>query len=144
MLLDTNILSELMRARPNPAIIEWLDRQPADQLFVSSISRAEIELGIALLPEGKRQNELRSAAEDMFAVFAGKNIPFDELAAQQYGILVAERIRIGRPISVEDAQIAAIAIVRNLSLATRNSKDFAHIKDLLVINPWDCGRSSVQ
>lgn len=72
MLLDTNILSELMRACPNPAIIEWLDRQPADQLFVSAISRAEIELGIALLPEGKRQNELRSAAEDMFAVFAGK------------------------------------------------------------------------
>jgi len=137
MLLDTNILSELMRPRPFPAVMEWLDTQPVDQLFTSAVTLAEIELGIALLPEGRRKADLYFAARKMFTEFTDRCLPFNDLAAQQYGQLVAARIAIGRPISVEDAQIAAIAIAHKLPVVTRNIKDFNSIDHLKLINPWE-------
>jgi predicted nucleic acid-binding protein len=137
MLLDTNILSELMRPTPFPAVVEWLDAQPAEQLFISAVTQAEIELGLALLPEGKRKKELRKAAKEIFALFDGRNLPFDKAAAQKYALIVSARVKAGRPISVEDAQIAAIARANNLRLITRNSKDFEQIDGLIVINPWN-------
>ena len=137
MLLDTNILSELMRPSPFPAVVEWLDAQPAEQLFISAVTQAEIELGLALLPEGRRKNELLQAAKEIFSLFDGRNLPFDAAAAQEYALIVAARVKAGRPVSVEDAQIAAIARANNLRLVTRNSKDFERIDGLIVINPWD-------
>jgi predicted nucleic acid-binding protein len=137
MLLDTNILSELMRPSPFPAVVEWLDAQPAEQLFISAVTQAEIELGLALLPEGRRKNELLQAAKEIFSLFDGRNLPFDAAAAQEYALIVAARVKAGRPVSVEDAQIAAIARANNLRLITRNSKDFELIDGLIVINPWD-------
>ena len=137
MLLDTNILSELMRPSPFPAVVEWLDAQPAEQLFISAVTQAEIELGLALLPEGRRKNELLQAAKEIFSLFDGRNLPFDAAAAQEYALIVAARVKAGRPVSVEDAQIAAIARGNNLRLVTRNSKDFERIDGLIVINPWD-------
>jgi len=137
ILLDTNVLSEFMRIAPNPAVVAWLDEQSADTVWISAITRAEIELGIALLAEGQRKQGLGLKAETMFErEFAGRCLPFDAAAASRYARIVAARTQSGAPISVEDAQIAAIARVNGLALATRNVADFRQIEALDVINPW--------
>ncbi|MDO9597942.1 MAG: type II toxin-antitoxin system VapC family toxin [Azoarcus sp.] len=137
ILLDTNVLSEFMRPQPAIQVVAWLDGQPADTLHVSAVSQAEIELGLALMPAGKRQAGLASAARAMFEEdFAGRCLPFDSAAALHCARLVAVRTRMGRPISVEDAQIAAIALARGMPLATRNTADFRDIEGLSLIDPW--------
>lgn len=142
MLLDTNVLSEFMRPQPAPQVVAWLDAQDPARLYTSAVSRAEIELGLALMPAGQRQRGLAQAALAMFDEdFAGHCLPFDERAASHYARAVANRTRMGRPISVEDAQIAAIALTNDWPLATRNTADFEHIDQLVVINPWETGQS---
>jgi hypothetical protein len=137
ILLDTNVLSELMRPTPAAEVLDWFDRQSGAAFYVGAIVRAEILLGIALLPAGQRRDRLATAAEQMFAEdFPGRSLPFDDLCASEYAVLVAARTRQGRAISTEDAQIAAIALVHGLSLATRNEKDFKGIDGLTVLNPW--------
>lgn len=137
ILLDTNVLSELMRPKPAAEVLDWFDRQQDAASFVSAITHAEILLGIALLPAGKRRDNLASAAEQMFAEdFAGRSLPFDDGCAAEYALLVAARTRQGHAISTEDAQIAAIALSHRLPLATRNGKDFKGIDGLTVIDPW--------
>lgn len=141
ILLDTNVLSEFMRPQPSASVVSWLDDQPAGEVYTSAITRAEIELGLTLMPPGKRQEALSRAARAMFAEdFAGRCLPFDEDAARHYARVVSARTRAGRPISVEDAQIAAIALARRMPLATRNTTDFALIDGLEVVNPWGDGR----
>jgi len=138
ILLDTNILSEFMRSQPSPKVLSWLDEQPASEVFTSAISRAEIELGLLLMPPGKHQKALSQAAGAMFAEdFAGRCLPFDEEAAGHYAAIVSTRTRAGRPISVEDAQIAAIALAHRMPLATRNIADFEGIDGLELVNPWN-------
>lgn len=139
ILLDTNVLSELMKAEPHAAVLRWFADQSAQTRYVvSAITQAEILLGIALLPAGKKRTALASTAQHMFEQeFQGLNLAFDEEAAPGYASLVAQRSRAGAPISVEDAQIAAIATRHRVPLATRNVKDFQHIPDLVLINPWD-------
>lgn len=136
ILLDTNVLSELMKPAPDAGVIGWLDGQLAETLFISAITRAEIELGIALLPDGQRKQKIAAAAQRMFVEFSDRTLSFGETAAIQYGQLVAAHTQNGRPLTVEDAQIAAIALANGLRVATRNEKDFANIPDLTVINPW--------
>ncbi|MGC9236755.1 MAG: type II toxin-antitoxin system VapC family toxin [Thiomonas sp.] len=137
ILLDTNVLSECMRPDPSARVMAWLDAQAAGQLWVCAISRAEIELGIALLVDGRRKHALRTAAEAMFAEdFGGRCLSFDAVAASRYAALVSSRMRLGRPISVEDAQIAAIALAHGMTLATRHTRDFEAIEGLLVVDPW--------
>lgn len=137
ILLDTNVLSELMRPKPAVEVLDWFGRQQRASYFVSAVTRAEILLGIALLPAGKRRNGLASAAEQMFEEdFAGSPLPFDGHCAAEYALLVAARMRSGQAISTEDAQIAATALRHDLSLATRNGKDFKGIEGLTVVNPW--------
>lgn len=136
-LLDTNVLSELMRAAPNPAVLDWMNSQAPHKLFISAITRAEIELGIALLPAGKRKTNLATQAKAMCEEdFAGKCLPFDDRSASLYAALVAARTRQGLPISVEDAQIAAISLRNQKTLVTRNTADFEKIQGLSFINPW--------
>lgn len=144
VLLDTNVLSELMRPRPDPVVLEWFAaRGKKTRFLVSAITQAEILLGIALLPAGKKRSALADVAEQMFEQeFQGMNLPFDEHAAQQYAAIVALRNRRGRPISVEDAQIAAIATHHRVPLATRSTKDFDHLPGVLVLNPWETGVAS--
>ena len=140
ILLDTNVLSEFMRPQPLGSVVAWLDEQPANEVYTSAISRAEIELGLLLMPPGKRQEALSQAARAMFAEdFAGRCLPFDEDAAHQYARIVSVRMRAGQPISVEDAQIAAIALACRMPLATRNTADFKLIDGLEVVNPWNDG-----
>lgn len=136
ILLDTNVLSELMRAESSRKVIEWLDRQEAPDLYICAITRAEIELGLCLLPDGLRKDQLKLAASSMFEEFSGRCLPFEENSAIHYGQLVAHRQRSGRPISIEDAQISAISLTYGMTLATRNTKDFKFIKELRLVNPW--------
>jgi hypothetical protein len=137
ILLDTNVISELMRPAPDRKVIDWLDAKPESDIWISSISMAEIHLGIALLPDGKRKEMLLDLTEKMVREdFSGKCLPFDCEASVEYAWIVSKRNRNGHPISVEDAQIAAIALFGELTLATRNVKDFTGIEGLDVVNPW--------
>lgn len=134
--LDTNILSELMRPKPDMNVLNWLDRQYADELYITAITLAEIRLGIALLPDGKRKEALSHAADQTLEHFTETQLDFTGKAAQEYANIIAKRTEAGRPISIEDAQIAAITQVNDAVLVTRNVKDFdlIHIK---IINPFD-------
>lgn len=137
ILLDTNVVSELMRAAPARAVVDWLDAQPAETVWISAITIAEIRLGLARLPAGKRREALTVLADAMIDEdFAAACLPFDRAAAGHYATIVADRLKRGRPISVEDAQIAAIARAADLTLATRNLEDFAAIDGLALANPW--------
>jgi hypothetical protein len=137
ILLDTNVISELMRPKPDAHVVEWLDRQKDVSFWICSITQAEILTGLALMQEGKRQHGLMHVATTMFDEdFAKRCLPFDSDAAKHYAIIVSERTQQGSPISVEDAQIASIARANGLSIATRNVKDFANIQGLVVLNPW--------
>ena len=136
-LLDTNVLSELMRERPAAAVVDWFALNTHVAMYTSTITQAEILTGIALLPTGKRRTSLAVAAEQMFEQdFAENCLAFDTAAAKNYAVLVAARTRQGQPISTEDAQIAAIALAAGLAVATRNIKDFENIDSLMLANPW--------
>ncbi len=138
ILLDTNVLSELMKPAPDKQVVSWLDKQSEWNLWTSSITLAEIFLGISLLNDGKKKTMLFELAQQMFDEdFKGRCLPFDDQAAVEYAVIVAKRTKIGRPVSVEDAQIASISKTANLVLATRNIKDFDEIDGLRLINPWN-------
>ena len=126
-----------MRPQSDKKVLAWLQRQRLP-FYTSTITRAEILLGIALLPNGKRRESLALAAEQMFTQdFAHRCLHFDNEAAAEYALAVASRQRAGLPISTEDGQIAAIALRHGLPLATRNGKDFTRIENLTVFNPWE-------
>lgn len=126
-----------MRPNPDLRLVSWLDAQPASQLWTSAITRTEIELGLALMPAGRRKEALAATARIMFEEdFARRCLAFEDQAATYYAQLAANRIRSGNPISVEDTQIAAIALANKMQLATRNTKNFLAIDGLIVINPW--------
>lgn len=135
-LLDTNVLSELLRAAPAPAVITWFGSQPPHTLFVSAVTQAEMMLGARVLPAGKRRTTLEAALSGMFEDdFAGRVLPFDAAAADVFASVVSARRAAGRPISQFDAQIAAIARCHRMQLATRNVGDFEGC-DLGLVNPW--------
>ena len=138
VLLDTNVLSELMRPDPNEGVVRWIDEQPDDEVWISAVTVGEIQLGVALLPQGRRKQLLTKIADQMLKEeFFEKCLPFDFEAAGEYAKIVASRNHQGRPVTVEDAQIAAIAITADIVLATRNTKDFLGIAGLKLINPWE-------
>jgi|ERR1022692_1575919 predicted nucleic acid-binding protein len=137
IILDTNVLSELMRPKPSPLVVTWAAKQPATELFTTSITEAEIFYGIQLLTKGKRREGLLAAAEAMFAEdFKGRIFGFESDAARVFSTIAAHRRALGRPISHADAQIAAIAQVRGAKLATRNVTDFENC-DLAIVDPWN-------
>ena len=125
ILLDTNVLSEILRTSPDPAVLEWFSKQRDDELHVSAVTQAEMLLGVRLLPQGKRRQRLDDAMRGLFDTdFAGRVLPFDAPSVAHYVEVVATRRRAGRPISQFDAQIAAIALQNDASLATRDLGDF--------------------
>lgn len=137
VLLDSNVLSELMRPQPSAVVLGWFAQQEGTVFYTSAITQAELLLGVALLPGGKRRDAIAGAVEQMFDQdFVGRCLPFDELAAHEYAALVATRNKAGMPISTEDAQIAAIALQKGMALATRNTKDFRKISELVLLDPW--------
>lgn len=125
ILLDTNVVSEIMKARPHPRVIAWLNEVEASRLWLSAVTIAEIEYGLHSLPEGARRRTLRYRFEGFVeTAFAGRVLPFGRAAAAIYGEVMGHRRAAGRPMSVADGQIASIALSRSLKLATRNTKDF--------------------
>ena len=139
IILDTNVLSALMRPELNPAISRWVDQYVNADLFITAITRAEVERGLNLLPGGNKRNVYRQCADATFAQFESRCLPFEQAAAVHFGAIQATRQRAGRPISTEDAQIASIALVHDMILATRNTRDFRLIDGLGLINPWESG-----
>jgi predicted nucleic acid-binding protein len=136
-LIDTNVLSELMRENPAPQVLAWFASQNANLMQTSAITHAEILAGIALLPAGKRREAVAHAASQIFEEdFAGRCIDFGGQAVRHYALVRAQRQLAGRPIDTADAQIAAIALATHLTLITRNTKDFEGIDNLQVVNPW--------
>ena len=136
IILDTNVFSELLRARPAPRVLSWVDGQAQDTLFATSITEAEILTGIAILPDGRRRDRLTVAANRLFGeLFQDRVWPFDRGAAHSYAAIVAGRRAGGRSVSQFDCQIAAIARSRRMALATRNIRDFEEC-GIEVINPW--------
>jgi predicted nucleic acid-binding protein len=136
ILLDTNVLSELMKPNPAAPLVAWIGKQPTSELFTSAITEAEIFYGIEILAKGKRREGLLAAAEAMFTEdFAGRVYGFESAAAREFSRIAAHRRELGRPINHADAQIAAIARVGGAKLATRNATDFAEC-GIDIIDPW--------
>lgn len=136
IILDTNVISELLTPSPNTLVIEWLSAQPPMSVFTTAVTEAEILYGLRLSPEGRRRHDLEEAIAPIFGEdLAGRVLPFDRDAADLYATIATDRRRAGRPISQFDAQIAAIALSRGASVATRNVPDFAGI-GLVIVNPW--------
>ena len=136
ILLDTNVISEVLRPVPEPSVLDWLGNQPRASLFTTTVTRGEILYGIRLLSDGKRRRGLWDAAKKIFDEdFADQLLSFDSDAADMYAEIAASRRAAGKPISQFDAMIVAMARSRGASLATRNVKDFEGC-GVDVINPW--------
>lgn len=136
IVLDTNIISEMMKKSPHHAVVRWIDQQDPMLLFVTTITIAEISYGIHALPNGKRRVDIENAfTKTMQEGFKHRILSFDERAAHQYGLLMAHRKERGRPLSILDGQIAAIASVQSATVATRNMSDFSDC-DLDLVNPF--------
>lgn len=139
IILDTNVLSALMRATPEPAVVRWLDQQPSDSVWLTSVTVFEARFGLALLPKGRRRTVLERAFERVLADdFSNRVLDFDSAAATEAARLAAERQRTGRIVDLRDTLIAGIAQARRATVATRNTAHFEGL-DVPVVNPWTPG-----
>ena len=136
IVLDTNVLSTLMHSAPEARVVAWLDRQPAESVWITSITLFEARFGLALLPAGRRRQALEASfARLLKEDLENRVLDFDSAAATEAASLAAERTRAGRPVDMRDTQIAGIVLARRASLATRNVRHFADLK-IAVIDPW--------
>jgi len=137
IILDTNVVSELMRAAPEPAVLRWFGSQAGEDVHVTAVTMAEILYGIELIATSRRRDPLRAAAEKMFAgVFADRIVAFEDRAARAFSLIASSRRRQGKPMSDFDAQIAAIVRVYGATLATRNTYVFEGC-GVRLVNPWE-------
>jgi predicted nucleic acid-binding protein len=136
IVLDTNVVSELMRPIPHRGVARWVAARPASSLFTTTITQAEIFYGVRMLPRGRRRDALETSVRAMFDEdLGGRILSFGPDAALLYAEVAAERCRVGRPISHFDAQIVAIARAVGATLATRNVRDFEGC-GVRVVDPW--------
>lgn len=136
VVLDTNVLSELLKADPDPAVLAWFAKQLPEDLHVTVVTQAEMMLGARILPPGRRRASLERAVSEMFeSEFAHRVLPFDSADVPAYVDIVTARRKAGRPISTFDAQIAAIVRAQGAALATRNTADFVGC-GFEILNPW--------
>ena len=136
IILDTNVLGALMRTAPEAPVVAWLDRQPAESVWITSITLFEARFGLALLPSGRRQQTLEAAfvrllKEDL----ENRALDFDSTAATEAASLAAARQKNGRPVDMRVTQIAGIALARHATLATRNVRHFMDLK-ISIVDPW--------
>ncbi len=137
IILDTNVLSALMRTAPEAPVVKWLDRQPAESIWITSITLFETRLGLALLPAGRRRQTLELAFDRLLKEdLENRVLDFDSAAATEAASLAAARQKAGRPVDMRDTQIAGIALARNATLATRNVRHFAELK-VPIVDPWE-------
>ena len=136
-LLDTNIPSEMTRPRPQPSVSAWLDDADDDQLYFSVVSLGEILKGVALLSDSRRRNQLQQWLDETLRPwFEGRILPVNQPIAERWGVLAGQCQMKGRPLKVADGLIAATALEHDLTVVTRNVKDFAGL-GVTVFNPWD-------
>jgi predicted nucleic acid-binding protein len=137
IILDTNVISEIFRPVPDPTVAGWLRDQPLSEVFVTSVNKAELLTGLALMADGKRKQALANAIERFFQEgLLTRVLGFEEAAAVQYARIFSQRRKSGRPMSEMDCEIAAIALTYGYALATRNVDDFANC-GIGIINPWN-------
>ena len=134
IVIDTNVVSEMMRDDPDQNVLTW--SETVGRLHTTAITLAEVDYGVARLPEGHRKDRLAATATSVFADYDELIVAFDARAARRYGSIVAEREKAGRPITTADAQIAAICATHEATLATRNTSDFEGT-GIELVNPWD-------
>lgn len=136
IILDTNVISALMQSAPDPRVVAWLDRQPAESIWTTSITVFELRFGLAALPAGRRRRSLeQSLVLLLHDDLENRVLDFDSAAAVAAASLAAKRQRAGRPVDMRDMQIAGIAIARHATLATRNMKHFTD-SSVPLVNPW--------
>lgn len=136
IIIDTNVVSELLRPVPEPQVEQWLSKQDGRTVYLTAISEAELRHGLVIMPAGKRRASLTDAVDRILREdLAGRILPFNSDAAQSYAVIAAARRSAGRPIAQADCQIAAIAHSRSATVATRNTPDFEGC-DIDLINPW--------
>jgi predicted nucleic acid-binding protein len=136
IVLDTNVISALMRSEPDPLVVAWLDGLPPESIWTTSVTVFEVRLGLEILPTGQRRRQLEEAfAKALEEDFEGRVLPFDQIAAQAAGRIAAERRRAGRTVEIRDIQIAGIVNVRKATLATRNTRHFEGC-GLVLVDPW--------
>ena len=134
--LDTNVVSELMRPEPNPGVVAWVAKRRATHLFLSAIGEAELRYGVAIMPAGRRRDALAAAVDGLVRDdFAGRVLPFDSAAARAFAGIAAARRGAGRPVCQADCQIAAIAQAGGMAVVTRNVRDFEDM-GIEVADPW--------
>lgn len=139
IILDTNVLSAVMRTNPEAVVVDWLDRQPADSVWLSSITVFETRFGLALLPKGRRRSGLERAFERVLTDdLANRVLDFDAVAAATAAQLAADRRKAGRAVDLRDTLIAGIALARRATIATRNTRHFEGL-DVPVVDPWTEG-----
>lgn len=136
IVLDTNVVSESLKARPEPKVLDWLDRQSAETLFITAIGRAELLFGVLKLPDGKRKTALTAQVERVLALFKNRTLAFDAASADELARIAARCEKIGRPAVAPDAYVAACAAARRFAVATRNLRHFEHT-GIRMVNPWE-------
>jgi toxin FitB len=135
MVLDTNVLSALMRQKPEQQVVLWLNQQPRESVWITSVTLFEIQLGLSLMPAGKRRQTLQATFAQLFVEeFKSKVLSFDSEAASLAADLAAKRQKTGQIVDIQDTQIAGIVLSRRATLATRNTR---HFNGVAVVNPWE-------
>ena len=138
--LDTNVISALMGPRADPVVDGWLDSVDRQSVWTTAITQAEVMDGIGQLPDGRRRAFLTERATIMFeSLYKGRILPFDSEAAKAYGRIMEQQRRVGRPVATLDSQIAAICLSQDMTVVTRNARDFEASGLIDVLNPWDQG-----
>ena len=136
IILDTNVLSALMRDEPDSAVVSWLDTQPVESIWTTSVTVFEVRTGLELLERSRRRQRLETAFDQLLGEDLHDHVlAFDSAAADAAGVLVAQRQRAGRSIEIRDAQIAGIALARKGSVATRNGRHFSDL-GVQLVDPW--------
>lgn len=136
IVLDTNVVSELMRPSPSPVVEAWMAAHDAADLFFTAVGEAELRYGVAVMAAGRRRSRVESAVEALLREdFAGRVLPFDSSAARAYAVIAVDRRAAARPLAHADGQIAAIARCRGMAVATRNTRDFQDT-GVDLIDPW--------
>ncbi|WP_049631375.1 type II toxin-antitoxin system VapC family toxin [Cellvibrio sp. pealriver] len=135
IVLDTNVVSEAMKPEPHPNVNAWLNAQPAQTLYLTSVTLAEMQFGIGTLSDGRRKQMLKEALNGVINLFEGRILSFDRDAAHQYANVAVNARTAGRGLPVPDGYIAAIAVAHGFSVASRDMAPFAAAQ-VAVINPW--------
>jgi predicted nucleic acid-binding protein len=136
IVLDTNVVSALMRRDVDPIVIAWLDDQPPESVWTTAVTVFEVVLGLEILMDGRRRRQLEDAFDRLLQDdFEGRILPFERSAAQEAASVAARRRQVGRPVEIRDAQIAGIVAARRATLATRNTRHFTDL-GIALVDPW--------